>query len=372
MSAAARIPGHALFFPAAAIHAAVVLPASVATMLGTIPPIPGLAFPAGHAHELIFGFALATVAGNQLGPTLPRTLTLLFATWLAARLAFLAAPQGLAAALANGAFAALLAAQLAPRLFSRAKKLRNRALPVTLAILCASAVAIEVALQVGSATMQRTVLVVAILALSLLMLFMGGRIIAPAAAGQAYRQGGDLAARVQPALEAALIVTMLAALVAAALGAPAIAGMAAVAASVFAAIRMTRWRLWSLRGRPDLLCLGAGYGWLTAGLACIGAALFTGRHLVTALHVVTVGAMGTLTVNVMALTWLRLARRDPARAALPLWATLFVAIATMSRVAADFSVGDRSVLLWTAAVCWSVAYGLLLALFARTPRRSRT
>lgn len=90
----------------------------------------------------------------------------------------------------------------------------------------------------------------------------------------------------------------------------------------------------------------------------------------TALHVVTVGAMGTLTINVMALTWARLARRDPAREVLPAWSTGLVALATLARVAADFGWVQPRALLWTAAGCWSVAYLLLLVLFARMPRRS--
>jgi uncharacterized protein involved in response to NO len=341
-------------------------------MLAIGPAILALATPAGHAHELLFGFALAAVAGNQLGPTSTRTLGLLAGTWLAARVSFLAAPQGLFAAIANGAFAALLAFHLAPRLFIRAKKLRNRALPAALVALCASAVASQVAARMEPGTMQRTVLVVAILVLSLLMLFMGGRIVAPAAAGQVYRQGGHLAARVQPRLEGALIVAMMLAIAAMALGQAFASGIAAMVAGIVALVRLARWRLWALRGRCDLLCLAAGYGWLALGLAGTGAALLAGQHLVTALHLVTVGAMGTLTINVMALTWLRLARRDPARATLPVVATLLVAAATVLRVGADFALAERGILLWTAAACWSSAYVLLLALFARTRRASST
>ncbi len=200
-------------------------------MLGAIPAIPGLAFPAGHAHEMRFGFALAAVAGNQLGPTQRRELATLFVAWLGARLAFLAAPQGLASAILNVAFAAILAWQLAPRLFTSAKKLRNRALPVILVTLCASAVAAQVALRLGSGPLQLAVLAIAVLLLASLMLFMGGRIIAPATAGQIHRQGGNLAARVQPRLEGALIVAMLCAVVAAAVGLARIAGAATSSAS---------------------------------------------------------------------------------------------------------------------------------------------
>jgi uncharacterized protein involved in response to NO len=359
------VQGHALFFPAASAYAAFALPASMASMLGLVPAIPGLAFGAGHGHEMLFGFALAVVAGNQLGPTPIGRLAALFGAWMIARMAFLAAPHSLVAALASGAFALLLALQLAPRLFGRAKKARNRALPLTLVALCASALAIQVALHLGSYRVQQGVLLVGLLLLGLLMLFMGGRIIAPAAAGQFHRQGEDLAARVQPRIEGWLIVVMLVAVAAGAIGLWAVAGAGAIAAGGLAMVRMARWRLWSIGSRPDLACLGLGYAWLALGLAALGVALITGQRITTALHVITVGAIGTLTINVMALTWARLARRDPARERLPVWATGLIALATVARVLADFGIADARVPLLAAAACWSVAYLLLIVFFMR-------
>ena len=364
MNAPRRVPGHALFFPAAAAYAALILPVSIAALLGMAPAPPGLASPFAHAHEMLFGFALAAVAGNQLGPTPAPRLYALFAAWLLARAAFLGAPGTLASAAANAAFAALLALALAPRLLGRAKKLRNRALPVMLVALCAAAVALEAGLAAASPPLQQGALVVAVLLLSLLMLFMGGRIIAPAAAGQLHQQGDALAHRVQPRIEGALIVLMLLAAAAAALGRYPWAGLCCMAAGALAALRMARWRLPALRGRPDLLCLGAGYAWLAAGLVATGYALAAGQRIATPLHLITVGSIGTLTINVMALTWLRLARRDPARARIPVYATALIAVAAVSRV---FS-GAGPAALMLAAGCWAAAYLLLLLLFARTRR----
>lgn len=192
---------------------------------------------------------------------------------------------------------------------------------------------------------------------------------APAAAGQMYRQGGDLKARVQPRLEAALIASMAVAIVAALIGQRTLCAAALAAASGVAFVRMARWRLWELDRRADLWALAVGYAWLALGLGAVAVSIATATHVVTALHLLTVGAMGTLTVNVMALTWLRLARRDTARALLPRWSTVLIALATGARVAADFTEA-RGAWLWTAAVMWSAAYVLLLVLFARV-RRAR-
>ncbi|MGE5170691.1 MAG: NnrS family protein, partial [Rudaea sp.] len=378
-----RVAGNAIFFPAAAAYAIVVLPFSVLSMLGSLHAFAGLLSPAGHAHEMLFGFALAVVAGNQLGPRTPRTLALLFATWLLARLTFLFVPHTPLAAVANAAFPALLAWHLAPRLFTSAKKWRNQALPAVVTAICASAVAYP--LTVGEAlgpVVAWRLLLVAIALFALLLLFMGGRLIAPAVAGALYRQGEDLAARVQPRIEGALIVSMALAALALALEGvvrlpEAIAALALAAAGMLAAVRIARWRLWRLRGRPDLLCLAAGYAWLALGLVLLGAAhagLAPGASSSTvALHVITIGSLGTLTLNVMAMTRLLKARRGPASTALSVVATLLLAAATVLRVLAGYAVADPRALLLAASLGWSAAFGLLLALLLRPlpPRAGR-
>ena len=368
-----RVPGHAVFFPAAAAYAAAVLPASVLAMLGRAPSFPALASPAAHAHEMLFGFTLAVIAGNQLGPTPRARLALLFACWLAARVGFVAWPHAVGTALLQGAFALLLAREVVPRLFTRAKKLRNRAQPLVIAGICACSVVLSAAFTLGAPAVQDRTAFVSVLLLALLMLFMGGRIIAPAAAGARYRQGGDMEARVQPRLEGALIVLMLGAIAAALVAAVApSAGLACavllVAAGCVAAVRAMRWKLWLLHRRPDLACLGIGYAWLVAGLAALGLAIMAGVHVLEGVHAITVGALGTLTINVMALTQARLARRDPAREALPLVATAFVMLAAVARIAAGFMPGSASSLLPIAAWAWSAAYLVLLAFLLRTRR----
>ncbi|MDA8109895.1 MAG: NnrS family protein [Betaproteobacteria bacterium] len=367
-----RVSADVLFFPAAALYAVLVLPVSVLEMLGRARFVPGIASPAGHAHELLFGFALAAVAGNQLGPTTRPRLALLFALWALARASFLLAPQSPAAAAANVAFAAVLAAQLAPRLLRSAKKPRNKALPLVLVAICAAAIAFQVAGRLGRADVQFRILLAAVLLFALLMIFMGGRLIAPAVAGQFYRQGENLEARVQPRIEGALIACMAAAIAVSTASGPAWVEFGAallIASGLLAAVRIVRWRLWALRGRPDLLSLAAGYGWLAAGLALFGASRAGGIELFGALHLITVGALGTLTLNVMAMTRMLKAGRDPARSRVPPAGTALIAVAALARALAGSSTQAAVPLLALAALCWSAAFALLLGLMARTPAR---
>ncbi|MEO8080369.1 MAG: NnrS family protein [Caldimonas sp.] len=358
-----RVAGNAVFFPAAAAYAVGVLPASLYSMMGSITALPGLVSPAGHAHEMLFGFALAVVAGNQVGPSSMARIGALLGFWVLARVTFLFAPQSIGAAACNAAFAVLLALRIAPRLLAAAKKLRNQALPLVLIAICAAAAAFSAA--------QRGSLSVAVPLFALLMLFMGGRLLAPAVAGQFYRQGANLEARVQPRIEAALILTLAVATAAqAGPDQPALVLLAAaafVAAGLLAALRLLRWRLWALQRRPDLLCQAAGYGWVALGLVVYGATLAAGQWQTVALHIIMVAGLGTLTLNVMAMTATLKARQDPARARIPIWATFLIAAATLARVLAGVGVFPLQ-LLSLAAWCWSGAFAMLLVLLVRMAR----
>ena len=353
----------------ATAYAIFVLPASVFAMLGFTGALSALASATGHAHEMLFGFALAVVAGNQLGPMAIPRLAVLAGLWVIARATFLTAPQSMTAAAANIAFAALLAAHLAPRLLGAAKKWRNEALPLVLTAICASSIAFQLAPHAGFAAAGHTILIVTVLLFALLLLFMGGRLIAPTAAGQFYRQGGKLDARVQPRIEGGLIVAMAIAIAASMFaGEPwfvMLAAAATTAAGVLSVVRLLRWRLWALRGRPDLLCLAVGYGWLAIGLMLYGAALVAGHYQTAALHIIMVGALGTLTLNVMAMTWILKARQDPSHARAPVWATILIGAAALARALASLGVYDPLVLLHLAALCWSGAFALLFILLVR-------
>lgn len=357
-----------VFYPAAVAYAAFAPLALVAPSLGVAPALPGLASATGHAHEMLFGFALAVLAGNQAGAMSRTRLALLFLLWLSARVAFLAAPGSAGAAVANGAFAATLLLAAVPRLAGAAKKARNFVLPGTIAAICASAIAFHAAPGAGVAD-AHAVLRVAMLLFALLLLFMGGRILAPAIAGQLYRQGESLGARVQPSIEWALIGAMALAVLGFIAGGEGLrrtlAAAALVVAGVLAAVRLLRWRLWALRGRPDLLCLAAGYAWLAAGLALWGIVVAAGVGSTAALHFVAIGALGTLTLNVMAMAWHLRARADPSRARAPVWGTGLVALAALARFAAELAPAHAPWLLGLAALAWSGAYALLCVLMLR-------
>ncbi len=355
---------HRLFFPAAAAHATAIVPLSVHAMITGRVLLPGLAGPMDHARELIFGFALATIAGYLINRIHPWKLAGLFALWGGARYLALLVPASPVTGTVNTAFAVALAAVVAPAYIKSAKKWRNRALP---AILVAFSV-VAIAFQAGATLPQLRLqaLYSGILLLLPLMLFMAGRMIAPAAAGHIRLRGDHLEARVQPRLEGALLLLCVIAVGAAVIpGGRTAAGLALLAAGGVALARLLRWRLWLCIDRNDLRYLGVGYAWLVAGLLLLGGALTTGAFRpATALHAITVGALGTLAVTVMARTRLLRARGDAQRLRGIGVSVSALAAATVLRVGWP----DTAVALQLAAILWSVAFLVLLIVLLRKPR----
>lgn len=355
------------FFPAAALYATVLLPISVLTMLGWLPPLPGLSSPLGHAHEMLFGFALAVVAGYLLGPQ-PVSITLcLLASWVVARMGFLIAPGGWMATIGSVFFAGGLVWRIVPRFAGAAIKWRNRIIaPVVVALAVASVLAVAGFTSVLTVLLLRETMIL----LSVLLFFMGGRIIAPSIAGYATRTGWKLTARVQPRLEGLGLILLLLAIFLKGLPWSVMtraAGLVLIGAGVLVVVRLLRWQPWRCLARPDLAVLLLGYGWLAVGLVLLGLSWATSRLPPSvALHALTVGALGSLTFAVMARTRLMQRWRDAnARPWIHPFALLISAAALLRTVPPLFDVWQPAWLLM-AATCWSLAFAALCVLLFQT------
>ncbi len=131
-----RVAAEGLFFPVAAVYAALAVPLSVHGMRSGEALLPGFAAVTGHAHELLFGFALAVAAGFLVTRASRPQLATLVGLWLMARIGFLALPGSLFAFGANIAFAGYLGRLVIPQFLKGAKKLRNRTIGPLLGALC--------------------------------------------------------------------------------------------------------------------------------------------------------------------------------------------------------------------------------------------
>ncbi len=360
-SLSCRIRAWRLFFPTLALFSAAVAPLSLQAMTAADPWLPALASPLAHAREMLFGFGLGVVAGYLLGALPPQKLWPMFALWLAARIAWLLDPGGIAAITAQTLFALAFAVIVVPRFLGRGRKLRNLMTAPLILMLAMAAILLDLLPNIHWPATSH-LLVTAVLLFSWLMTFMGGRMIAAAAAGARYRQGENLTARVQPALEGVIIFILLLGILCALL-LPVLqpAGVLAMTAGLLLTVRLMRWQLWRCRRRIDLWCLGVGYGWLAVGLLLLGQALLRGQPFNTMLHAITIGAMGTLIFNVMLRTHLQHSRQHFETTRLFPIGTALIALAAICRIATPFSPAAGLLLLWLAATAWSIAY-LLLAI----------
>ncbi len=353
---------NAWFFPAAALYAAFLLPGSVLILLGLVPALPGLATSAGHAHEMLFGFALAVIAGYLLGPQPLRFTLTLLGCWALARLSFLLWPGSWLALASAATFAAGLAWKVLPRFLGAAKKWRNQSVaPVVAGLSLLSAIASG-----GfGAGFDRLMLEEALLLIAALMFFMGGRIIAPAIAGYAQSRGWRLDARVQPHIEGTVLILLGLALLLNLLPwslSRQLTGVLLVAAGVLTTIRLLRWRPWRCM-RIDLLILLLGYTWLAVGLLMLGlGTLRPTLPLNATLHALSVGALGGLTFAVMARTRLIYRFRDPTVHPRLQAAALLLSLAALARVLPALLNQPQQGWLLLAAGCWSLAFLTLVLL----------
>lgn len=176
--------------------------------------------------------------------------------------------------------------------------------------------------------------------------------------------------RVQPNIEGAVIIILALTLVL--LPVPWLWSQWAAAcllmvAAILIAVRMARWQLWQCIDRPDLLVLALGYGWLVVGLAMLGMALLGQQQWLTAsIHAITVGALGTLTISVMARTQVVRRFRDPNAVPIMHWASVLISLTATIRVAIALLPSSQRWPLLVVAMLWVTAFTCFLVGFWRS------
>jgi uncharacterized protein involved in response to NO len=366
------------FFLLAGIWAALAMALWVAVLAGVALPS-RLAPVDWHAHELLYGYLPAVLAGflltavpNWTGrlPVVGWPLLGLALVWAAGRAAtFFSAglPFALATA-ADVAFLALLALVLA-REIATGRNWRN--LPVILAVLVLLAGNLAFHLDApGGAAAQGFGARLGIAAAVALIALIGGRIVPSFTRNWLARRPGAPLPAAPGRLDAAALALALAALLAwvAAPGSPAGGGLCLAAAAAHA-LRHARWRGWHTRSEPLLLVLHVGYAFVPLGFATVGLAALR-PDLVppsSALHAWTAGAIGVMTLAVM--TRAALGHTGRPLTAGPLLATIYAlaTAAALARVAA----GLGPALLHLAATLWILAFALFALAFFPVLTRPR-
>jgi len=134
-------------------------------------------------------------------------------------------------------------------------------------------------------------------------------------------------------------------------------------------VRLASWQLHRSLASPELWTLALGYLWLIPGLLLKALAQTTGILPITgALHALTLGAVGTITL-VMAARIATLRAQRPLRPFADIGAAaVLVSVATLLRLLATITAPGHEALLWLAGASWSLAFVLLLIRLVRLLR----
>ncbi len=317
-----------------------------------------------HGHEMLFGFAGAVIAGflltasqnwTGLQSSTPGSLAGLVLLWLAARLGFLfpgVVPLWLTS-IVDLVFFPLLGWMLA-RVLIRARNRNNYILLPVLAGFTLLNLVIHLELHgvvrgTGTTALQATVYLVA-----LLLVFMGGRVI-PYFTG---RRLPKLRVRQWPWLDWTTLAVTFAVLPAFLwLGkSPALAPLLLAAAALNLA-RLFAWNPWGTWRVPLLWVLHLGYLWLPIGFALQGAHLLGAPIGWSAgLHALMAGALGGLTLGMMARVSLGHTGRPLEAHPVMAFAFGLITLAAIARLGMTFYPVSgwlliASALLWTTAFC---------------------
>lgn len=322
-----------------------------------------------HAHEMLFGFTVAVIAGFLLtagkawtGLDTPRgaVLAALAGLWLAARLAAVFAPYGVYAVL-DLLLLPLVAAILISVLL-RAGSRRNVPLGVILLLLALANAAFHGAVS-GLIDIEPVRALHAGLALIVMIeCVIAGRVIP--AFTQSALPGVRL--KVPPMLEQATLGTTAIALAVWVLG-PAHAISAAVlgAAALLHVLRLLRWKPMRTRSRPILWVLHLAYAWLPIGLALLALAQLGVLGVSAGIHALAVGATGGLIIGMITRTARGHTGRPLKASRLETAAYALVACAAVLRVLLPL-LAPQHLVIWlvAAAAAWGIAFALYLYVYS--------
>lgn len=331
-----------------------------------------------HQHEMLFGFAAAVVAGFLLTavqtwtglPSLSGAPLLgLVGLWLLGRL-LLAVPLGLPTwlpAAVDLAFLPVVGVVMA-RLVVAAKRWRNLIFLPALVLLTLANLAMHLGVIDGDPRLIRRAAYLAVLLITLLMVVVGGRVIAMFTANRL-----GLARRAPvPALEAlslgsvmAVVLAQLLVMLGVTLPDAPLAVMMGLAA-LANAVRMARWGGHHSWREPLLWGLHLSYAFIPVGLAMWALALLGAFRAELAVHALTIGGLGTMMLAMMARVSLGHTGR-PIRSlpGIGVALTLMVAAAVLRAPVLALFPGITHWVYNLSILCWCLAYLIFLIHYTR-------
>lgn len=294
------------FYLGAAVFAALALPLWIGLWLGHVPLAMSVPPMLWHAHEMLYGFAIAVIVGFLLtagkawtGLPTPRGAALagLAGLWLAARIAAVAAPYWVYAVLDVALLPAV--ATIFATVLVRARNRKNLPLAGILFALALANLCFHLAVM-GFVTLSPLQPLHAALGLIVMIeCVIAGRVIP----NFTVNATPGLKVTPRPRLAwTALGVTAVALLLWVFAPPGPVTGVALIAAALLQFARQAGWHPLVTRGRPILWILHVAYAWLGVGFGLLGLEQFGLVPASVGLHALAVGATGGLIIGMITRT----------------------------------------------------------------------
>ncbi|CAN7492219.1 short-chain dehydrogenase [Agrobacterium tumefaciens] len=368
------------FFLGGALWAIVAMVLWIAALSGFIDLGGDYGAPNWHAHEMLFGFASAVLAGflltavpNWTGrlPVSGKPLVWLFALWCAGRL-FLLVPGtvGLVTAAAvDGLFLPALLAICAREVIAGRKWKDLKVLGGLLALSVANIV-FHVAAIGGDHSQIATRLAVS--AYTVLVIIVGGRIVPSFTRNWLNRFGRTDFPVPYNGFDTAAILIGIAALAVWTIEPESIVAVpTALLAAFMHAVRLIRWRGWTTWPEQVLVVLHVAYAFIPAGFITMALAALDVMDTRSVLHVFTVGVIGCMMLAVMTRASLGHTGRKLAASRVTIAAYVALIACALLRPAAEFFPGAMMHLYACSALFWIVGFGLFCVEYGPILMRER-
>ena len=321
-----------------------------------------------HVHEMLFGFVMAAIGGFLLTaipnwtnspPLSGPPLAALALSWLLGRAACLTSALWLAwvAPVLDLLFPVALLL-VAGRALLLANNRRNFPLLLPLGLLGAANLLMHLQSE-GVAVPPGIGWRLGLGSVMVLIAVIGGRIVPAFTRNWLRPRGGPVVPEAGPLDMPALILLPAALVLWVALPDLPLAGVALLAAAGLHLVRLSRWRALATRQEPLLLILHVGYLWMAVGVGLLGLSVLTPRLPVAlAIHAMTAGAVGTMTLAVMTRATLGHTGRGLTADRMTRVVFALVSIAAVLRLASALPIAFGPDLLAVSGAAWIAAFGL--------------
>ena len=334
-----------------------------------------------HLHEMVFGYLAGVIAGflmttipNWTGrpPVMGLPLILLFLLWLAARVMVFIGGASVFGAVVDSLFLVCMAG-FAWREVVAGKNWRNVPICVLISLFALANILFHAEDALGLS--HQTGLRLGLAIVTLLMMFIGGRIIPSFTINWMKKRG---LTPFPPALNrfdiAVLLLTAVTLFFWIMSPADQLTGILFLVAAPLHVARLSRWKGWRTIAEPMVLILHIAYAWIPLAFLLMGLAIISPTTLTTAhaLHVLTAGAMGQLTLAVMTRASLGHCGREitAGRGTIIMYGLVFVG--ALLRVIFPFTSLDYALAMSIAGVIWASGFLLFAIVYGPmllAPRR---